>query len=207
MTREEYSTYWKQWIGIAERQRYVTDYLFPDILQYFSKKQKILELGAGVGQLCKVANTSGYSVLGSDYCDNFVSYMRENNMTAVKIDALNIEHNTQNTSFDGIYAQGLSVLVTKDEEIISCTYRSIYKALTPKGRFIFIFPRGSKIKYSRASEHEKIYSNIGFKKIHSFRQQAFPAFLYKYRIIRFFEKFLGSFFGIRDIIILEKGTC
>lgn len=207
ITSQEYSNNWKEWVDIAERQRYVSQYLFSDLLQYFSKNQVLLELGAGVGQLCEVAQSSGYSVIGSDYCDEFVLFMKNKKIKALKVNALNIQETHKNSSLYGIYAQGLSVLVTKDEEIIFDTYRSIYKALAPTGRFVFIFPRGHKDRYSRASEHEKIYRSIGFNKVCSLRQQAFPALMYQHSFIRLLEKILGQFLGIRDVIVLEKGTC
>ena len=198
VTSQEYTNNWKEWINIAERQRYVSKYLFPDILSYFSKDQVLLELGAGIGQLCDIAQSSGYSVIGSDYCDEFVAYMKEKNIEAVKINALDMQNSYKDDSLHGVYAQGLSVLVTKDEKTILDTYKSIYKSLSPSGRFVFIFPRGSINRYSRAFEHEDIYRSVGFKKIVSFRQQAFPALMYKYLFVRLSEKILGRFFGIRN---------
>ncbi|OAD24064.1 methyltransferase [Candidatus Thiomargarita nelsonii] len=197
-----YNDNWQQWIDIAKHQEFSSGYLFPPLLNYFDKNKPILELGAGVGQLCKIAQHYGYNVVASDYCDAFVDYMTNEKLVAEKIDALNIP--TGQKRWHGIYTQGLSVLVTKDLDTVLKTYKSIYDALAQRGKFIFIFPRAKKTKFSRAAQHKQIYTQIGFKEIEVFRQQAFPATLYRKNLIGFLEKYLGKLIGIRDIIILEK---
>jgi SAM-dependent methyltransferase len=198
-----YSSNWEIWIDIAKRQEFVSGYLFPVLLTYFQQGSLILELGAGVGQLCEIAEREGYEVVGSDFCEEFIQYMENKISNVRKLDALNIMADTQEQWF-GIYAQGLSVLITKDLETVRKAYGSIFEALKPGGRFLFIFPRADRSKYSRAVEHRSIYKRIGFKEIALFRQQALPAKFYKYKLARTVERVIGKYVGIRDVIVLEK---
>ncbi|NOT86433.1 MAG: methyltransferase domain-containing protein [Methylococcaceae bacterium] len=199
-----YNSSLREWISIAERQKYSSDYLFPKIFDFLraDKYAPILELGSGVGQLAKIALKHGYKVLGSDYADAFVAHMKNEGIECRKIDALTVGN--EEYKWQAIFTQGLSVLITKDMATVELAYRSIYKALQAGGRLVFLFPRGDKSKYSRANEHRPVYLNVGFREIKTFRQQAFPAALYKFKIVHFFESLVGSFIGVRNVIVLEK---
>jgi len=198
-----YSSNWKEWVDIAKRQAFVSRYLFPEVLSYFDKNNSILELGAGVGQLSMIAEEKGYDIVGSDYCPEFVQYMSARLKHTKRVDAQDILGDTSH-AWSGIFTQGLSVLVTKDIGVIQKTYESIFEALEPGGRFVFIFPRADRSRYSRMEEHRGVYIKAGFKEIALFRQQMLPAPLYKYGAARLVEYIFGRYLGIRDIIVLGK---
>jgi SAM-dependent methyltransferase len=203
-TTSNYNALLTEWVSIATRQNVSSAFLFPKIFPYLcvDKGEPILELGAGAGQLVKLANKHGYNVIGSDYADTFVAHMKNEGIKCEKINALTV--GDEEYKWKAIFTQGLSVLITKDMETVELAYRSIYMALQSNGRFIFIFPRGNKSKFSRANEQRQIYLNIGFKEIEVFRQQAFPSRYYKFKITHWLESLIGNFIGIRDIIVLEK---
>lgn len=201
-----YNASLQAWVGIAERQNAASAYLFPKLFPYLNvdKKEPVLELGSGVGQLVKIANRHGYNVTGSDYADAFVEHMRNEGIKCEKINALTV--GDEQHKWKAIFTQGISVLITKDLLIVEWAYRSIYNALQAHGRFIFIFPRCDKSRYSRAIDHRPIYQNVGFREINVFRQQAFPAKFYKFKITHFLESLLGKTIGIRDVVLLEKAS-
>ena len=193
---------WEEWISISRKQKTKDKLLFPRIVKKF-KKGKILEIGAGVGQLSQYAKELGYQVDSTDYEPKFVEYMTRIGLNAMVVDATRIGEKLFD-KYDTIFTQGVSTLAGKDVEIIEATYKSIYDTLVPGGRFIFILARGNKSRFSRLSEHKEIYKNVGFTELEVFRQQAFPSRLYGNKLIAWLESILGPLLGIQDIAVLEK---
>jgi 2-polyprenyl-3-methyl-5-hydroxy-6-metoxy-1,4-benzoquinol methylase len=195
---------WHRYIDSAKRQ-HDKDILFIDnIIYYFSGK--ILEIGAGVGQLSKIIQNKGYDVLASDIDENCVNYMKQHNINAIVIDALEIIKNKQ-VKFDTIFAQAIDALTYRDFVMIKKCYESIYQALNHGGIFIYINPISDTKTRSRVREHEKIYHQVGFRCIKSIRHQILPSILYncKYPLLyNLLEKTLGRFVGLREVLILKK---
>ncbi|MEO7124561.1 MAG: class I SAM-dependent methyltransferase [Nakamurella sp.] len=199
----EYDASLLSWIATAERQEAVGQVLFSRLLPLLGvgKHDPVLEIGSGVGQLTRIAREHGYSVTGSDVVPSFMDYMKESGIPCTTIDARTI--NISDT-WAGIFTQGLSPIITRDLKTVEATYRSIYSALRPGGRFLLILPRGDKARFSRASEHRQIYGDVGFTQLAAFRQQMFPARIYRHKAAVIPELVAGRWFGVRDIRVLQK---
>lgn len=204
-----YTENWSEWIAISNHQHHKDRLLFPLIARHF-RPGRILEIGAGVGQLTKMANLMGFDCLASDLEDNFVTCMKRQGIPALKLDALALA-DCASAPFSTVFAQGLSTLVTKDLAIVEATYRSICQVLDEQGLFVFIFPSvGSRsARWSTLDDHRKIYRRSGFRELLVFRQQLFPSIVYRKLftlrpILSLLEQTIGRYLGIRYVIILQK---
>lgn len=203
---QHYDQSFDVWYEIVERQKYFTNYIATIILNFFPEStESVLELGAGLGQYSELFRDTGYDVLSSDVSGVFIDYMEKvKGLNVKKIDATNCTDYPKNKLFDCVFSQAISVLITKDEETIQRAYECVYQSLRKSGRFIFIFPRGKLDRYSRSTDHVRIYEKVGFKILAEFRSQAFPSKLYRYGFIVMIEKVIGHYIGIKDVLILEK---
>jgi SAM-dependent methyltransferase len=199
----QYDTALDTWIATARRQEAASGRLFLRLLPLLNvgPDDPVLEVGAGVGQLTRIACEQGYSVTASDVVQSFLDYMKESGIPTMKIDARHIgEPNT----WAAIFTQGLSPIITRDLITVRETYESIHSALRPGGRFLLILPRGDQTRFSRASEHRGIYTDAGFTEVAAFRQQLLPAKFYRYRGVGLAESLGGRLRGVRDIRVLQK---
>ncbi|MBN2546593.1 MAG: class I SAM-dependent methyltransferase [Spirochaetes bacterium] len=194
------------WIKTTQRQ-YHKDMLFIKRIKKYFIQGSILELGAGCGQLSKLLSYLGLIVQASDINDFFIEYMISQSINAIKVDALDIIKYTK-IKYDNIFCQGLSTLVTKDLSIVEKTYQSIYKALNDNGRAVLILPNGYNIfKWNKLKDHIEIIKKLNFKIFKIFRDQILPSVYYvniNPLVINFLENALGRFFGVRNVIVLEK---
>jgi SAM-dependent methyltransferase len=202
----DYSQTWSDWVDVAERQHYKDVRLFLPLLELFPKTAKVLEIGAGVGQLSALVKSVGFEfVVASDIEPNFVNYMKQNGINARLIDILDINSYSDGIAWDIIFSQGASPFLTGDMTVVEQAYRSIYKALSPGGVFLYIGPRHMDPEsYCRPSDHKEIYLACGFKEKLLLRQQALPAHWYRYGLSMVAEDLFGRFWGVRDVFVLEK---
>lgn len=200
---QQYAALLPQWIATAARQDTAAKILLPPLLRRLAVQpdDPVLEVGAGVGQLSRIARDHGYSVLASDYLETFVAYMNDAGIPARQIDARHID---ERDHWAAVFAQGLSTLITRDMATVRQTYESIHAALRPGGRFLLIFPRGDRNRFSRAADHRAIYSDVGFTELGRFRQQVLPARLYGRPLAGVAERAIGRWLGVRDILVLQK---
>ncbi len=202
----DYSQNWRDWIDIAKRHHEKDKRLFIPLLRWFPKNAKILEIGAGAGQLSALLKSEGYKyVTASDVEPSFIDYMRKDGIQAKLVDILDIASSSEGITWDVIFSQGASPLITADMKIVERAYWSIYEALSPGGMFVYIGPRYMDPKrYCYPSDHKEIYMLYGFKERMISRQQVLPANLYKYGLSVAAEKLFGRFFGVQDVFVLEK---
>lgn len=194
------------WIKTAERQ-HVRDQFFLKWLQRYFRPGRILELGAGCGQLSEILRELGWDVVGSDFAPFFVRHMQSRGLNATVIDATQIRK-TFPQPVPNLLAQAISPIVSNDLSLVQAVYSSVFEALEPGGRFVFVFPISKvKTRYSQAPQHVPIIRQIGFKIVAMFRHHVVPASWYSTvngSFLHFLDVFLGRLIGRRYILILEK---
>lgn len=195
-------------ISVAEKQR-AKDEIFIDQIAPLFASGKVLEIGAGCGQLSKLLEKRGHKVVVSDIEQFFVDYQRSCGLESEIVDATKIS-DSFSEPMDNIMAQGVSTLVTDDLELVKKTYQSIWNALKKGGRLVFIFPnyKGQKGNWSNPHiDHPRIFQEVGFKLHAKFRSQILPSKWYQIlpvSISTILENTLGRLFGLRVVIVLEK---
>jgi SAM-dependent methyltransferase len=104
-----------------------------------SKYKFLLDLGCGPGLYAERFNSAGYSVTGVDFSKRSIAYAKEQTL----INKSNIQYHYQNyLTIDYIDQFDVITLIYCDYAAISITdrltlLRKVYKALKPKGKFIF----------------------------------------------------------------------
>ncbi|MCG8449215.1 MAG: class I SAM-dependent methyltransferase [Pirellulales bacterium] len=195
-------------ISVAARQR-PKDQLFVDQILPFFRPGRLLEIGAGCGQLSSLLQRHGFDVIASDIEQFFVDYQRKCGLQSTLVDATTIS-DSLDEPVDNVLAQGVSTLVTHDLGMVRKTYESIWNALKPGGRLVFIFPnyKGQKGRWSNPhKDHPRIFQEVGFKLHARFRSQIFPSQWYHAlpdSAARFCENTFGKHFGLRVVTVLEK---
>ena len=127
------------------------------------------------------------------------------------MDATNIPSSV-GRAFDNILTQGVSTLVTKDLDLVRRTYESIWDALIPGGRLIFIFPNAYQRPgkpWSTVGQHLPLIEDTGFRTVKRFRNQLFPSKWYHFApavVTQPLEYTLGRRFGMRNVFVLEKSA-
>ena len=195
------------WTGIVNRQRAKDELFLTRIAKYF-RKGDILEIGAGCGQLSVILASRGYQVVATDLQPCFVQYMEsKQGLTSSIVDATEISSHIDK-KFDNIITQGLSTLINTDTSNIARTYQSVFESLQENGRFIFIFPNAYKSKrYSTIKTHINIIRDTQFNIVRIFRDQILPSPFYgvcNKKAMNLAESCFGRYFGIRNVIVLEK---
>jgi SAM-dependent methyltransferase len=201
-----------QWIEIGKRQQ-AKDEQFIDMITQYLNTGTILELGGSCGQLSEILTNSGFNVTASDYAPFFVEYMKSRGLSALVVDAMNIQ-SSLNNEFDNVFCQGASPLVNTDLSLTRKTYDSIYKSLRKGGRFIAVMATGyperilkSAHKFNVINDHFQISQEFNFKIVTHFRHQILPSQYYaKFNksFLNLLELSLGKHLGIRHILVLEK---
>jgi SAM-dependent methyltransferase len=111
------------WISEGERQAAKDRVLLPRIATLLGPG-RVLELGAGAGQLTLLLRERGFDVLASDYALFFVEHLASLRLDARRVDACDIAAAGVGT-FPNIFAQSITPLITSDREVILMTYRSV----------------------------------------------------------------------------------
>ena len=196
----------ERWEKITIRQRLRDAEFLTRLARYF-RPGWILELGAGCGNLTSILIRMGRKVLATDIEPLFLEYLSRNRIPCCYCSAEAIGE-TFRFPVENILTQGLTPLISRDLGLVERTYSSIYSALAPGGRFIFIFPQDFLGKrYSKMSDHIPILSKFPFSNSYYFNNHIFPTNFYtesNRKVIGFLDYFLGKFFGFRTILILTK---
>jgi len=192
----------------SQRQRPKDERFLPLITPYLCPGD-VLEIGAGCGQLSMLLDRRGLGVTASDLEAFFVQYQASCGLRSRIVDATNISGGVGQLC-DNILTQGVSTLVTNDLSLVEKTYRSVWSALRPGGRFIFIFPNAycrSDKPWSRMRDHWSIIERVGFHLVAHFRNQVFPSKWYHILpswVTCPIERTIGTKIGLRNVLVLEK---
>ncbi len=196
------------WLGIAQRQA-AKDEVIWSILAKHLVAGKILELGAGVGQITELLINAGREVVCSDYAGFFVEHMKRQGLNAHQIDATEIRRAGLGL-FPNIICQSITPFVTTDYSVVERAYRSVYETLEANGRLLLIHAMNkhyAQIPGSMA-DHKALCEKAGFKDVRVFRNQLLPSLAYRAPlglIARPLEQIFAESFGMRFVLVASKG--
>jgi len=106
-------------------------------LQYFEKKDKILEIGCGSGELMRFFQEEGYSICGVDVNLQAIRHCQKQNLLASHQDAISFLKQNENT-YNGIICSHLIEHIYYND--IDIFIECCYKSLLQKGILIIITP-------------------------------------------------------------------
>ncbi len=191
------------WEAIARRQRAKDEILIPRLARYF-RPGRVLELGAGAGQLSVMMRKLGYDVVASDYHEFFVAHQRSLGLTAYRVDATDIL-GAGIGQFANIFAHSITPLVSHDEDVLVRSYRSASAALTQGGVFVSVAAMEQWRNVARVMAwHREIASRAGFAHVEVFRNQLLPSLAYRQPltpIAALAETMLGRALGSRFVVV------
>jgi SAM-dependent methyltransferase len=192
-------------IATSARQR-AKDQIFVETLATTFAPGRVLEIGAGCGQLSELLQARGRLVTPSDIAPFLVDYMASRGLKPITVDALDISAGIDRP-YENVFAQGLSTLITRDERTIAGTYVSVHQALTRGGRFVFILPAGWRERWSDADVHLRLARAAGFRVVRRFRHQALPSRLYARLprpVLRLIDATVGRVLGVRWVFVFAR---
>jgi SAM-dependent methyltransferase len=205
-TTEEYSPDLLQtWLDIAQRQAAKDRILIPALARHFVAG-RVLELGAGVGQLSKLLIGLGHKVVPSDYAGFFIDYMRKDGLEAHRVDATDIRAAGLG-QFENIFCQGIPPFITSDYAIVKRTYASVLDALTPAGRLVQIHPEAWAHVGRVMADHLRLCREAGFTQVKAFRNQLLPStgYVAPFSLLaRPAEALFGPSLGSRFVIVASR---
>ena len=190
------------WISEGERQAAKDRVLLPRIAALLGPG-RVLELGAGAGQLTLLLRERGFDVLASDFAPFFVEHLVSLGLDARRVDAVDIAAAGLGT-FPNIFAQSITPLITSDRDVILATYRSLRAALEPHGRLVHIHAqagRGELVATMRA--HAELASEAGLRDVRVLRNQLLPSRAYEpplTDLAGLAERLLGTRLGSRFVL-------
>jgi SAM-dependent methyltransferase len=193
------------------KEQHVKDTIVISQIRPYLRPGKILEIGAGCGQLSLELQRLGYDVIASDIEPLFVEHMRSCGLQAQVVDAREITRDVS-THVDNVLTQGVSTLVTGKLGTVAKTYSAIHEILKPAGRLIFIFPItkpnvSREARWSTLKDHLPVIESTGFRVVTIFRSQILPSAWYSrlgQPITKMLEVSVGVRLGVRHILVLEK---
>ena len=196
-------------VEVARRQRAKDEVLTPMIRAQLLAGP-VLDLGSGCGQVASILRRDGVDVLGSDYFEFFVDYLRTAGVPAIRVDAFDILRYTEGKTFSTIISQGVQPLAVDAEDGIDRCYRSVAAALAPGGRFVYTLPNamGRQPGASTIAQHRKVLAAITeLRELRCLRNQVLPSRAYEVlpRIVSMgIERLLGRWLGQRFVLVLER---
>ena len=138
-------------LGSDGRNKLYRELAYKDLIDQYQLKGTLLDLGAGCGGTSVVWKNLGLDVVASDLQPFFVEYMKTLGLNSEIVDATNIQESLGTTTFDVVFASGLTPQVRRVYGNAVKTYESIGKALNPGGIFIFEF------SFARTDEYKKTF--------------------------------------------------
>lgn len=192
------------WLDIAEHQDAKDRVLMPALARHF-RPGRLLELGAGVGQLSTMIGQLGFEVVSSDYAQFFVDHMRTQGLDAHRVDATDISAADLGV-FDNVFCQSITPFITTDYDIVAKSYRSAFAALRPGGHLVMIHAmvQRRRLMAGEMARHKELCEAAGFRAVHLTRQQLLPSRLYRQPFTVFaaaLERALAPKFGHRFYLV------
>ncbi len=195
------------WLSIAKRQA-AKDEVIWSLLSNHLVPGKVLELGAGVGQITELLINMGRTVVSSDYAEFFVTHMLRQGLNAHQVDATQIGQAGLG-SFPNIICQSITPFVTTDYSVVERSYRSVYETLEANGRLVLIHAMNK--HYAQLpgcmADHKKLCEAAGFTNVQVFRNQLLPSAAYRAPLnllARPLEKLFARSFGMRFVVVASK---
>lgn len=192
--------------GIVQRQAAKDRILIPALARHFIAG-RVLELGAGVGQLSQLLIGLGHKVVPSDYAGIFVDHMRKDGLNAHLVDATDIRAAGLG-QFENIFCQSISPFITTDYAIVKQAYASVLDALTPGGRLVQIHAMEAWPHVGRVmADHLQLCRDAGFTRVSAFRNQLLPSAAYAVPfslLARPAEALFGPSLGSRFVIVASR---
>lgn len=121
-------------------QKLMNDELYPlwvsYVEKYVTKKQSILELACGSGEVANLLSQKGYTIVGSDLSENMLSLAYQTNPKICWLQ-LNMADFQLDETYDSIicFADSLCYLQTEIE--MQKTFQNVYNTLNNNGIFLF----------------------------------------------------------------------
>lgn len=195
------------WLQIAKRQAGKDRIVWAALAKHLIAG-KVLELGAGVGQISALLIEFGHTVVCSDYAEFFVDHMKSIGLDAHRIDATDIK-SAGLGQFPNIVCQSITPFITTDYSVVERAYQSAYETLLPGGRLVLIHAMVKDYKKLPRvmGEHDAVCRKVGFKDVQVFRNQLLPAAAYRAPIslaAKPLEYALGKRWGIRFVVVASK---
>jgi SAM-dependent methyltransferase len=195
------------WIGEGRRQAAKDRVLLPEIADLLGPG-RVLELGAGAGQLTQLLRERGFDVVASDYAPFFVEHLASLGFEARRVDAANIA-GSGGERFPNIFAQSITPLITSDRSVIATTYRSLRAALLPGGRIVHIHAQATRRELAATMRvHASAASEAGLRDVRVMRNQLLPSRAYTpplTALARIAERRLGHRLGCRFVLSATAG--
>ncbi|MFT4101561.1 MAG: class I SAM-dependent methyltransferase [Burkholderiaceae bacterium] len=192
-----------QWQAIARRQHAKDRVLIPLLAQHFVPG-RLLELGAGVGQLSLMLRDLGWDTVSSDFQPVFVEHQRSLGLEAHVVDATDIEHAGLG-QFDNLFSHSITPFITHDYDIVAKTYRSTRQALTPGGVMVMVHAMEKwRDVAAEMRRHQALARQAGYARVQVFRNQLLPSAAYRPPFTapaRAAELMLGRRLGSRFVLV------
>jgi SAM-dependent methyltransferase len=192
-------------VATCRRQR-PKDSLFVEALARWFRPGRILEIGAGCGQLSELLKARGFDVTPSDVAPFLTEYMAARGLAPLTLDALDLASGIDRP-FENVLSQSISTLITRDEATIARTYQSVWQALVPGGRFVFILPAGFREEWSSPRTHLRIAADASFEVVRRYRHQALPSSSYSRFprwLLRLIDGTIGRVVGVRWVFVFQR---